>query len=45
MFGGEAFKGLDTFFVLAVFIFFPLAVWKIIDIVIWLTQHIRLEYK
>ncbi len=43
---GNAFKGLDTAIAglfYAVLLMFPLALWKVIDIIIWLVSHISIQ--
>jgi len=39
---GNLGDGLATFFMLSIFVAFPLALWKLIDIVLWLFTNVQI---
>jgi hypothetical protein len=42
---GDAFKTMCDITMIALWVMFPLALWKVIDIIIWLIHHLRVVIK
>lgn len=42
---GDAIQGLITMFIVLLVVAVPLALWKLIDVVIWLYDHIEVAWK
>lgn len=43
MWGLDALEKFYNFIIITCFISVPLAIWKIIDIIVWLIQHFRIN--
>ena len=43
MWGLDALEKIYNFIIITYFISVPLAIWKIIDIIVWLIQHFRIN--
>jgi len=42
---GKAFDGLYKFAMFSLFVLLPLSVWKVIDILVWIYQHVRISWQ
>lgn len=42
---GQAFQGLATFCIASLFVAWPLGLWKLIEIVVWLFKHVEVGVK
>lgn len=42
---GDAFQAMAEITTIALWVLFPLALWKVIDIIIWLFHHLRVVIK
>jgi len=42
---GKAFRCIYMFAVFSLFVLLPLSVWKVIDILVWIYQHVRISWQ
>lgn len=40
---GRAMEGLASFAIFSFFVLMPLAIWKAVEIIIWLFNHVRIQ--